>query len=205
MKTSLIISLLGAVLLFSGCGGGGGGGAIGAAPSGTIFITDSLDDHTHVWVTITRVVLHGGGAAVTVFEPAGGLTVDLRTLRDSAGARFSFLATTPEGTFDDITFTLDKDVILFEVGNQTGLHRQFAGRSRQFRILRLRDDIEALSGIAKLRAMNIHLSIDVPGVRYGKHHAFTFRIHVGGAQRLLINPCEDLFHIWARHHQVSSS
>lgn len=127
MKTCLTLSLLAAALLFSGCGGGGGGGAIGAAPSGAIFITDSLDNHVHVWVTITRVVLHGGGTAVKVFEPAGGMTVDLRTLRDSAGERFSFLATTPEGIFDDITFTLDKDVILFEAGNQTGLHREFAG------------------------------------------------------------------------------
>jgi Domain of unknown function (DUF5666) len=128
MKPGLIISLLAAALLVSGCGGGGsGGGAIGAAPSAPIFITDSLDNHQHVWVTITRVVLQGGGAAVTVFEPAGGLTVDLRTLHDGFGERFNFLAKAPEGVFDAITFTMDKDLVLFEIGSQTGLHREFAG------------------------------------------------------------------------------
>ena len=128
MKPGLTISLLAAALLVSGCGGGGGGGAIAASAPAPIFVTDSLDGHDHVWVTITKVVLHGAGTAVTVFEPAGGMTVDLRSLRDPIGARFGFLATAREGVFDDITFTLGKDVVLFETGSpnglQTGVRRQ---------------------------------------------------------------------------------
>jgi Domain of unknown function (DUF5666) len=71
--------------------------------------------------------LHRGGAAVAVFEPSVGMAVDLRTLHDSAGERFAFLATVPEGIFDDITFTLDKDLVLFETGSPTGLQREFVG------------------------------------------------------------------------------
>ena len=130
MKLGLILSLLAAASLFSGCGGGGGGGgAIAANAPAPIFVTDSLDDHDHVWVTITKVVLHGGGTAVTVFETSGGMTVDLRSLHDPMGARFSFLATVPEGVFDDITFTLDKNLVLFETGSPTGLQREFVGNN----------------------------------------------------------------------------
>lgn len=128
MKLTNLLLFLTLLLVAIGCGGGGvSGGGGGSTGSGAIFMTDNLDSHDHVWVTIKKVVLTGAGGDATVFNDATGKTVDLRTLRDGSGERYSFLASTPAGSFTRVAVTLDKTVTLFGSGSSTGLVRQFAG------------------------------------------------------------------------------
>ena len=127
MKFTNLLLLLTLLLAAIGCGGGGVSGGGGTSGSGALFMTDSLDSHDHVWVTIKKVVLTGAGGNATVFDDTTGKTVDLRTLRDGSGERYSFLASTPSGTFTGVSVTLDKTVTLFGSGASTGLVREFAG------------------------------------------------------------------------------
>jgi len=128
MRIKLILSVLAALLALVGCGGGGIGGSL-SGTFGALFISDSLDNHDHVWVTIRKVVLNGEGGPVTVFDDPAGMTIDLKTLRDGFGERYSFLASVPDGNYSDITFTMDKYVVLFETGSSVGLEREFAGNN----------------------------------------------------------------------------
>ena len=57
----LVVLTLSIVL---GCGGGGGSSAGGSF--GALFMTDSLDSHDHVWVTVKKAVLTSAGGNVTV-------------------------------------------------------------------------------------------------------------------------------------------
>ena len=115
-----------------GCGGGGGGGGGGAAgQSASIFVTDNLIvGYDHVWTTIKKVELNkvGGGTSV-VYNDALGTTLDLRSLRDSSGRRFKFLAREDNlsGQYEGITVTLDDDVVLYPTGATPGQPRLFQG------------------------------------------------------------------------------
>ncbi len=88
----LMLALVVAPLLLSACGGGGGGGSARTAPVG-VFVTDSFrDDYDHVWTTIYKVELvDSSGAAQTIIDDSAGKTIDLKTLRDASGERFTFL------------------------------------------------------------------------------------------------------------------
>ena len=126
MKIRHLLALAALLLLALGCGGGGTGGSVS---SGALFMTDSLDSNTHVWVTVKKVVLLGASGNVTVFDDSAGATIDLKTLRDPAGERYSFLATARAGTYTGVTFTMDKTLVLFTSGSATGQSRVFAGNN----------------------------------------------------------------------------
>lgn len=117
-------------LVAIGCGGGGGGDSIstgGGTATLDLFASDSFnDDYSQVWVTVHQVSLGDR----TVFSSPGGTVLDLRTLRDASGARFSFLgdATMPVGSYDDIRIELAKNLVLVPVGGTVGQARTFADR-----------------------------------------------------------------------------
>ena len=115
------------VAIAVGCGGSGGGGS--ATPSATVstFISDSLDNNDHVWVTVHEIELLQGSGAVSVFDSADGVQVDLKTLRDATGARFRFMSQhhVPEGTYTGARVTLDKDLVMFTAGATTGTPMTF--------------------------------------------------------------------------------
>jgi hypothetical protein len=129
MKTSYLLVLLGLLIAAIGCGGGSGGAGGGTSARGSLFMTDSLDTHDHVWITVNKVVLTGAGGNATVFDDTVGQTVDLKTLRDSSGERYAFLAAVPAGTYTGASVTVDKTVTLFSGGSSTGVTRVFAGNN----------------------------------------------------------------------------
>lgn len=131
MKKQLAIAFAVLLLMLAliGCGGGGssaGGGAGGAQVSA--FATDSInDDFDHVWVKLFKLELVGDTQKFTVFEDAAGRDVDLKSLRDATGPKFSFLdaASIPAGTYKQVNVTLAKDATLFPKGSTTGQVKQF--------------------------------------------------------------------------------
>lgn len=123
-----VCALLGTVTLI-GCGGGGGSSSTSSAFSrASVLLSDSPnEDYAHVWATIYHAELvpqagTNGGANVVLYDNPTGIQVDLRTLRDSTGARFSFLssATVPAGTYTAVTVTVGPTMQLFKVGATTG-------------------------------------------------------------------------------------
>lgn len=127
-----ILALLLLMLTMLGCGGGGSasGGGAGSAQVNA-FATDSInDDFDHVWVKLYKLELVGDTQKFTVFEDAAGRDVDLKSLRDATGPKFSFLdtASIPAGTYKQVNVTLAKDVVLFPKGATTGQTKQFDDR-----------------------------------------------------------------------------
>ncbi len=125
--------LIGPVLAFAamsmGCGGGGAS-ATGAVRSTGLFVTDSLNtSFDHVWVTIEKVTFDGTKGAVVAYDNPAGAVVDLKTLRDASGAKFSMLGTLalPADTYGDVKVVLDKTLTLVPTGSTTGVTRTFAG------------------------------------------------------------------------------
>jgi hypothetical protein len=105
---------IGLAALLAGCGGGGSTGSAGSNLV-SLFITDSMDQNDHVWVTVKSVDLLTAGGSTNVFSNAAGTTVDLKTLRDSSGARFQFMNedSVPAGTYTGAKVTLDKNLVVF--------------------------------------------------------------------------------------------
>lgn len=136
MRLSNLILLAGLALAAIGCGGGGAGGG-GSTASGPLFMTDSLDNRDHVWVTVKKVALTGASGAATVFDDSAGKTIDLKTLRDASGQRFAFLGNAPSGTWTGVSVTVDKTVVLFPAGSGTGQVREFAGNNGATAVLSL--------------------------------------------------------------------
>lgn len=128
MKLRILTLLLGLLAVLVGCGGGGStpGGAAGATVSS--YATDSLDtDYSHVWVTVFKVTLEGANQIEVFNDPAGRL-IDLKTLRDAAGARYEFLddsSITP-ATYGAVRVELDEDLSLVPIGSTTAQARKFA-------------------------------------------------------------------------------
>ncbi|WP_395091221.1 DUF4382 domain-containing protein [Armatimonas sp.] len=117
------LSIAMGALMLAGCGGGGTSALTGSRA--TILVTDSpREDYGHIWATIYHVELtpQGGGAPVVVFDNAAGVTLDLRTLRDASGARYSFLssATVPAGTYTGVSITVASTMQLIKTGQTTG-------------------------------------------------------------------------------------
>jgi hypothetical protein len=127
MKRLNFVWLFAMLLVVIGCGGGGAGS--GTAGRGPVFITDNLDDHDHVWITLKKVVLTNASGDVVVFDDSVGKTIDLRSLRDASGERYSFLASAPSGTYTGMKVTVDKTVVLYTSGSTTGVSREFAGNN----------------------------------------------------------------------------
>lgn len=152
MKLKHILILLAVLAGVVGCGGGGSGGLGGSF--GALFMTDSLDGNDHVWITVQKVVLTGAGGNVTVFDVPAGKTIDLKTLHDASGERYSFLGTVPNGTYTGIAVTVDKTVTLFARGSDTGATRVFAGNNGSTAILNL------TFGSARGFGRNANLALD---------------------------------------------
>lgn len=152
MKLRLLSLLLGIFAILAGCGGGGGSAAGGPAPATvSSFATDSLDtDYSHVWVTIHKVTLEGP-SDIVIFNDVTGRLIDLKTLRDAAGARYSFLddsSITP-ATYTAVRVEMDEDLSLVPIGSSTAQARQFAA-------------IHAVPGVAgrsQLRLSSPHIII----------------------------------------------
>lgn len=122
--------ILGAVALaLTACGGGGGtsssGGGIGFG--GSVFMTDSLDNHDHVWVTVKKVVMTSAAGNSTIFDDSAGKSIDLKRLRDASGERYAFISSAPTGSFTGVQITLDKTATLYPSGSSTGVTRVFTG------------------------------------------------------------------------------
>jgi hypothetical protein len=119
-----------------GCGGSSGGGS----SAFKLFATDDLHPgYSGVWVKIFKAdVRDSNGATVNLFSSTEGLTVNLRALNDGA-AKFLLLAPgqLPNGSYNKITFELDKSVTLVATPSGTvstanfpnGLDSTMAGRS----------------------------------------------------------------------------
>ena len=126
MKITRFVIISSLFFVALGCGGAGG---VSGGGSGGFFLTDGLDNHDHVWVTVKKAVLTGANGNVTIYNDAVGKTVDLKTLRDGSGERYAFLSTMPSGTYSAVTVTLDKKLVLFSGGSPVGQNRVFAGNN----------------------------------------------------------------------------
>jgi hypothetical protein len=86
-----------------------------------------MDGNDHVWVTVKSVDLVGAGGNTNVYSNATGVTVDLKTLRDSTGARFQFLNEdhVPAGTYTGAKVVLDKNLVVFPHLAATGTPMTF--------------------------------------------------------------------------------
>jgi hypothetical protein len=157
MRRLNFVWLLAILLVVIGCGGGGTGGG-GTAGRGPVFITDNLDSHDHVWITLKKVVLTRASGDVTVFDDSVGKTVDLRGLRDGSGERYAFLASAPSDTYTGMKITVDKTVVLFSSGSSTGVSRQFAGNNGSTALLSISFSAPRAIGIGSGFALDFDLS-----------------------------------------------
>jgi hypothetical protein len=108
-----------------GCGGGSQSGtALITGSRATLLITDSFrEDYAHVWATIYHVeVTPQTGTPTVLFDDPTGRLIDLKTLRDISGERFSFLGTAaiPDGTYTGISVTVGKTMELMRNGANVG-------------------------------------------------------------------------------------
>ena len=123
-----------------GCGGSGGG--TGSLPGGNVsaFATDNMNaGFSHVWVKIKKIDLTGASAAANIFDESstGGRLVDLRTLRDSTGARFLMLSTAnvPAGSYTGATVTMDKNLSVVTTGSAVATDATFDGATGTEKVL----------------------------------------------------------------------
>ena len=120
-----LCALLGGISLV-GCGTGSGTGSsiVSGTSRASLLITDSpREDYGHVWATIYHVELTvQSGSPVVVYDNSTGVMIDLKTLRDATGQRFSFLggATIPAGTYTGISVTIGSTLQLVKNGVATG-------------------------------------------------------------------------------------
>lgn len=126
MKTLQLTTLavLAMLMALAGCGGGGTSGG-GNAPLQT-FITDNLDSNDHVWVTIYKVTVNGATPQVA-FDDTTGRQVDLKTLRDGSGQRFSLLTSKniPQGSYNGATVVMDNKLVVYPAGSSVGVPKTF--------------------------------------------------------------------------------
>lgn len=112
--------------VLAGCGGGGSqsGAALLTGSRATLLITDSFrEDYAHVWATIYHVeVAPQSGTPTVLFDDPTGRLIDLKTLRDSSGERFSFLgsAAIPDATYMGVSVTVGKTMQLMRSGANVG-------------------------------------------------------------------------------------
>ncbi len=125
------VAIVALVATQAGCGGGGSATPGSSPAPARVFATDDLSlAFDHVWVQIKEVdVVPTTGALVPVFSNPTGLSVDLKTLRDSTGARFLLLNNQPlsQGSYTGIKVILDKNVTVFPAGSTSGVAATFAG------------------------------------------------------------------------------
>jgi hypothetical protein len=124
LTVSLALGTLGALTLsLTGCGSGSAPG--GSRARTNVFLTDGpREDFSHIWTTIYKVTLtpQDGSTPVTVFESATGTLIDLKTLRDASGERYSFLssASVPAGIYSGAVVTVGSSMQLIKSGQTAG-------------------------------------------------------------------------------------
>ena len=87
--------------------------------------TDAAQNYNHIWATLLKVELIDArdNSALTVWEDANGLTLDLQTLHDKNGRRFSLIGSSaiPSGhSYGRVRVTLSNGFELFTPGSTTG-------------------------------------------------------------------------------------
>jgi hypothetical protein len=115
-------------LALTGCNGGSSASPAsltGNTSRAAVYLTDAFrEDFAHVWATIYRVELipQDGSAAVVVFEDTSGRQIDLKTLRDANGERYSFLnsASVPAGVYTGVNVTVGSTMQLMKNGTTVG-------------------------------------------------------------------------------------
>lgn len=125
MRNVSILGLLAGVATLAGCGGGS---TSSVATNGTgraaVLLTDSpREDYAHIWATIYHVELvPSSGSNVVLYDSAAGTQIDMKTLRDATGQRFSFLgsAAIPNGTYTGVRITIGSTMQLFQNGTAVG-------------------------------------------------------------------------------------
>lgn len=129
MKRMIVLAGVTLIVGLAGCGAGGGGAqAGGPLPGGRavvpVFITDSPEtENEHVWATIFKVeVQNQNGQNETVFDDSAGRPIDLKTLHDAAGQRFSFLSNgaLSSGMHTGVRVSVGSSLTLFPVGSANG-------------------------------------------------------------------------------------
>lgn len=132
IKLYAALGAIGLTIGLAGCGGGsGGGGNVAAVRSvnASAFITDSFrEDYDHVWATIFKIELVASdGTAVSLFDNPAGKTIDIKSLRDATGARFSFLdkKSIPVGSYTGLRITMTSSLTLFSKGSASGVATPF--------------------------------------------------------------------------------
>ncbi len=134
MKTTLLSLVAGIGLLLAGCGGSSSSAGSTETPATQVFATDDLNSgFDHVWVTIDKVDLIGASGTTNLYDDTanGGKVVDLRTLRDSTGAKFLLLGgcNTPPGTFTGVTVTVASALNIVSAGSKTSTAATFSTSS----------------------------------------------------------------------------
>jgi hypothetical protein len=126
----LVTALLG---VLGGCGGGSGsssGPVGGGNVSVPLYATDAPSPNfRNVWVTIYGISLtNSAGASVQAFTDSAGLTVDVRSLRDSSGQLFEFLnsSNVPSATYKSATILVSNTVNIVTAGSTSSQSYQFA-------------------------------------------------------------------------------
>lgn len=129
MKNTYLFALCVALGMLGGCAGNGDSGGInpGTAQVNS-FATDSLrTDYDHVWVKVFKVTLANGTDSSVVFDDANGRIIDLKTLRDGVGNRYSFFdsANVPAGTYTNVRVELDENLMIVPTGSNVAQNKKF--------------------------------------------------------------------------------
>lgn len=133
MKLKTLYTLAAAVIIAAGCGGSGGGSNItGGTTSGSLslFATDNLvEGYDHVWVSIKKIELISASGNKVVMDDDKGRVLDLLSLRDPSGRRFTLLSNHAinSGTFSGLTVTLDENLSIFPKGATKATEAKFDG------------------------------------------------------------------------------
>ncbi len=132
IKLYAALGAIGLTLGLAGCGGGGSGtpGAPAVrSVNASAFVTDSFrEDFDHVWATIFKIeMVATDGTAVSLFDNPAGKTIDIKSLRDATGARFSFLdkKSIPVGSYTGLRVTMTSSLTLFPKGSASGVATPF--------------------------------------------------------------------------------
>lgn len=124
-----IIGVLGAVVcagVLAGCGSSGSSvsSVIGGTGRTAVLLTDSpREDYGHVWATLYHVeLIPQSGSAVVLYDNAAGTQIDLKTLRDASGQRFSFLSSSsiPAGTYTGVNVSIGTTMQVVRNGANVG-------------------------------------------------------------------------------------
>jgi hypothetical protein len=112
----------GLLAVVAGCGGGGSSQptTTRSAPLG-IYVTDSFrDDYSQVFVTLRKIEVSDGKQFRTVFEDAGGKSINASALANAS--TLVSRASVPEGHYTQVRVTLDDHINLVPAGGGAAIN-----------------------------------------------------------------------------------